>query len=302
MARRDKREALPSSYPPTVGYAWEGEWSILHAFEDDFSMRNLFVIFMSLVVLGSGWAQNSPVLQPVRLGKHFGYVDGKGVLVVPAELDWAWPMTEGTAGVRMGKEWFLMDSHRQMKKVERCNWVGPFSAGLAPARQMKKWGYLGRDGRWKIEPFFSDARPFREGVAAVQVGGEDAIINKTSCLEGLFPGLDLAPPQGDRMVPASAGGKWGLINALGDYVLEPRMDAILEAKQGRIPFRQGTAWGFLDLAGNVVVPAQYLTVASFADGWARVTLFNAKTGFVNLFGEFSERRKQEVDLPTAAGR
>ena len=105
------------------------------------------------------------------------------------------------------------------------------------------------------------------------------------------------------MVPASAGGKWGLINAQGKYVLEPRMDEILEAKEGRIPFRQGAAWGFLDLAGNVVVPAQYLTVASFAAGWARVTLFNAKTGFVNLRGEFSERQDREVlDLSTAAGQ
>lgn len=265
-------------------------------------MMNLFIILVGLALLGSGWAQSSPVLQPVRLGKHFGYVDGKGVLVVPAELDWAWPMTEGTAGVRIGKEWFLMDSSRQMKKVDRCNWIGPFAGGLAPARHIKKWGYLGQDGLWKIEPFFSDARPFREGVAAVQVGGKDAIINKTSCFDGIVPPLDLAPPQGDRMVPASAGGKWGLINAQGDYVLEPQMDEILEAKQGRIPFRQGTAWGFLDLAGNVVVPAQYLAVAQFDDGWAAVKKFNGITGYVNLLGQFSERRNPVVqDLPTGSG-
>ena len=265
-------------------------------------MKILFIIFMSLVVLESGWAQNPPALQPVRLGNHFGYVDGEGVLVVPAELDWAWPMTEGTAGVRMGKEWFLMDSHRQMKKLERCHWVGPFSAGLAPARQIKKWGYLGQDGRWKIEPFFSDARPFREGVAAVQVGGKDAIINKTSYFEGIVPALDLAPPQGDRMVPASAGGKWGLINTRGNYVLEPLMDEILEAKQGRIPFRKETAWGFLDLAGNVVVPAQYLAVEQFDGDWAVVKKFNGTKGYVNLLGQFSERRKQDLEIPTAAGQ
>jgi len=238
----------------------------------------------------------------VRLGKHFGYMDGKGVLVVPTELDWAWPMTEGTAGVRMGKEWFLMDSHRQMKKVDRCNWIGPFSAGLAPGRQIKKWGYLGQDGLWKIEPFFSDARPFREGVAAVQVGGKDAIINKTSYFEGIVPALDLAPPQGDRMVPASAGGKWGLINTRGNYVLEPLMDEILEAKQGRIPFRKETAWGFLDLAGNVVVPAQYLAVEQFDGDWAVVKKFNGTKGYVNLLGQFSERRKQDLEIPTAAGQ
>ena len=98
-----------------------------------------------------------------------------------------------------------MDLSRQMKKVDRCNWIGPFAGGLAPARHIKKWGYLGQDGLWKIEPYFSDARPFREGVAAVQVGGQDAIIDKTSCFDGVVPALDLAPP-----IPSNLGGKEGL--------------------------------------------------------------------------------------------
>ena len=51
-------------------------------------MMNLFIILVGLALLGSGWALSSPILQPVRPGKYFGYVDGKGVLVVPAELDW----------------------------------------------------------------------------------------------------------------------------------------------------------------------------------------------------------------------
>ena len=49
----------------------------------------------------------------------------------------------------------------------------------------------------------------------------------------------------------------------------------------------------------VVVP-KFLTAASFLNGWARVTQFNGRTGFVNLAGKFSERPVVE-DLPTAAG-
>jgi len=134
----------------------------------------------------------------------------------------------------------------------------------------------------------------------VQVGGQYAVVDKTGCFED-EAGLDLAPPLGDRVVPASSGGKWGLINRRGNYVREPGLDEIGEARQGRIPYRKEAAWGFLDLAGSVVVPAQYLTVAAFVDGWARVTLFNAKTGFVNPGGKFSERRDLVLDVPTAAG-
>ena len=57
-------------------------------------MRNLFIILMGLALLGSGWAQSWPILHPVRPGKHFGYVDEKGVLVVPAELDKDSPLVQ----------------------------------------------------------------------------------------------------------------------------------------------------------------------------------------------------------------
>lgn len=236
-------------------------------------------------------------MQPVRLGPKFGFVDGKVTLVVPAELDWAWPYTEGRAGVRLGKDWFLLDEKGRRVSSQRYDWVGPFHDGLSPARLVRKWGFIGRDGEWKIEPYFSDARPFRDGVAAVQVGGSYAIVDKTSCFED----LDLAPPMGDRVCPAASGGRWGLIDEQGKYLKEPFADEIREAREGRIPFRQGSAWGFLDAAGSVIILPQFLTVAPFRDGWAQVTLLNGKKGFVDLRGKVSEHRPLE-DFATASGK
>lgn len=61
-------------------------------------------------------------------------------------------------------------------------------------------------------------------------------------------------------------------------------------------------WGFLDVGGKIFVKPEFLTVASFHAGWARVTMASGKTGFINLRGEFSERQKPVLlDLPTAAG-
>ena len=92
------------------------------------------------------------------------------------------------------------------------------------------------------------------------------------------------------MVPASAGGKWGLIDAKGNYVAEPAYDEIREAREGRIPFRLGAAWGFLDATGRVSIAPKYLTVDSFRSGWARVTQFSGKSGFVDREGSFVEHR------------
>jgi hypothetical protein len=163
----------------------------------------------------------------------------------------------------------------------------------------KQWGFVSRDGSWKIEAYFSDARPFRSGVAAVQVGGKYAIVDKTSCFDGLV-GVDLAPPLGDRLSPAASGGKWGLIDLQGSFVADPAYDEIREAAEGRIPFRLGTAWGFLDLQGKVCVEPRYLAVDAFRSGWSRVTLFSGKSGFVDLQGNFAEHRLVG-GVPSVAG-
>ena len=72
--------------------------------------------------------------------------------------------------------------------------------------------------------------------------------------------------------------------------MDPAFDEIREAREGRIPFRVGAAWGFLDTLGKVRVLPQYLSVDQFRSGWARVTLLSGKTGFVDLQGNFVEHR------------
>ena len=72
-------------------------------------MPKIFPLILVMAWVAPSFAEETARLQPVRLGKKFGFVDGKGTLVLPADLDWAWPLTEGRAGVRRGREWFLVD-------------------------------------------------------------------------------------------------------------------------------------------------------------------------------------------------
>lgn len=265
------------------------------------------------------WALVCPWVAQAEEGPHFAWrgdkfvsVDSTGQKVWPEEWDWAWPYTEGRAGVRLGAKWSLLNEKGQKVGEARFDWVGLFQDGMAPARQGSKWGYLNRQGQWAIAPFYSDARPFRQGVAAVQLGGTPNVVNKTDQLAGLPEIYGKLPKKIDLQVPASSGGKWALINSKDQYLAPPKYEAILEASQDLVLFREQGAWGYLNLKGEVAIPAQYLKASPFLDGVAAVTLMNCRSGKIDRSGQWLEKEKimgQELEssraalanLPTAAG-
>ena len=196
-----------------------------------------------------------------------------------------------------------MDDQGKQISSARYDWVGPFSEGLAPAKEKDKWGYVDSQGKWTIQPYFSDARPFRGGLAAVQVGGEFAFADKTNYggkAEEKVGEIYLA----DRSVATAVGGKWGLINVRGNYVVEPKYAEIREGREGLIPVREGPCWGFVDSLGEIKIKVEYGSVELFSGGWAKVTEISGRSGFVNREGQFSrtgplEQRSLEVN--TGAG-
>jgi len=256
-------------------------------------------------------AENPPC--PALQGEKFVYLTTSGSKLWSEEWDWAWPFTEERAGVRRGPKWSLLDIQGRKVGEAKFDWVGLFGDGLAPARQGAKWGYLNRQGQWAIAPFYSDARPFHQGVAAVQIGGSPNVVSKADQLLGLPEVYAKIPKKIDFQAPASSGGKWALINAQDQYVVPPKYEAILEAAQDLVLFKEQGAWGYLSLQGEVKIPAQFLKAAPFREGLAEVTLMNCRSGKIDRSGRWLEREKiltQELEhsqaalanVPTDSGR
>ncbi len=208
---------------------------------------------------------------------------------------------EGKVGE--GQEWSLVDDQGKQISSARYDWVGPFHEGLAPAKEKDKWGYIDVKGKWVIQPYFSDARPFRVGLAAVQVGGEFAFADKTNYggkTEEKVEKIYLA----DRSVATAVGGKWGLIDVRGNYVVEPKYAEIREGREGLIPVREGPRWGFVGSQGEIKIKVEYGSVELFSGGWAKVTEISGRAGFVNREGQFSRTGPLEqgsLEVTTAAG-
>ena len=104
-----------------------------------------------------------------------------------------------------------------------------------------KNGFIDRTGNVVIEPRFKKAYPFREGLAAVQVGR-----------------------------------RWGFIDPRGRMVIEPRFTIRASSPKGWRPFRYefGQPWGYIDRNGKVVIQPRFDTAGEFRNGLAARRLRN----------------------------
>lgn len=102
-----------------------------------------------------------------------------------------------------------------------------------------KHGFIDAAGELVIEPTFAKAYPFREGLAAVQVGE-----------------------------------LWGYIDTRGRMVIEPRFAMPGFFSEGLASCRDDfhAPWGYIDAKGQIVIGARFDTAGEFHNGIAKVGL------------------------------
>jgi hypothetical protein len=130
----------------------------------------------------------------VRVGNKWGYIDKAGHFIVPAKYDSAGAYSEGLAFVRLGTKYGYID--RTGKVIVPIEFDVPpaltsasnanpdwdfsqsliekfeFSEGLAVAFRGTKAGFIDKNGLVVIKPTFIQAQPFFDGLAAVQIAGD----------------------------------------------------------------------------------------------------------------------------------
>jgi hypothetical protein len=116
--------------------------------------------------------------------KRCAYLDSNGKTVVPPSEICSGPILgvegfqEGLARIeRKGKIGFI-DKKGRLLIPANLEQAGYFSDGLAPFRKKKKWGYINKSGKVIIEPVYDLVFPFNQGKARVKKNGYVGIINK----------------------------------------------------------------------------------------------------------------------------
>jgi len=130
-----------------------------------------------------------------------------------------------------------------------------FQQGLAPFRTRDgKWGYMDRSGAVVIAPTFKWAHGFAaNGLAAVLVGRDTGAAN-------------------------------GYIDRTGEFKIKPRYRNAGSFASGLAAVQDWDTekWGYINEAGEVVIPFRYLYAMGFVQGaqLARVYLTKTETGYI----------------------
>lgn len=225
------------------------------------------LVLLLLLPLGFVPAQveeERPLL-PAFDGKHVGFIDDTGQVVIPFQYDDA----------------------------------EPFSEGLAAVLYKDKFGYVDRQGHWAIPPAFVGASRFSEGLAAVEkfvpdTGMRRGYINKKGEVVIPFQFLEAEPfSQGLAVVSVRVreqkGIRYGYIDKSGNYVVVPRFVYAKPFSEGLAAVKEkrengSTHGGYIDHKGSFVISGVYDYVCSFSEGLA-CAYWNRKYGYIDKSGK-----------------
>ena len=197
-----------------------------------------------------------------RSSLMFQYVLPDGSLAFPESFEIAYPFCCGLARVVKNDKVGFVDTQGRMIVPFQWDAALDFSEGVAAVRRRGtaggpggEWGYIYADGTLFIEPRYAYAGAFREGVAAVNVGGKFVSVN--------------APV---------VGGIWGFVDLAGHEVWKSEWQHVRSFAEGFAAVRIDGRTGFVDRRWMLRIPAKYEYVSDFCGGFALVGEGDAMLG------------------------
>jgi hypothetical protein len=215
------------------------------------------------------------LLAIVQDGKY-GYIDHTGKIMIRPQFIYGESFWRGLGTIYVCGRYVSIDSSGNLLPLRIA-----IEGHLEPRRDGKKAGFVGADGRFKIEPTFDDALPFSDGLAAVQIGGKWGFIDAAGRLV-IHAKFDDAFYFHEGVGIAKSDSGYVLIDKSGN-VLASGLDGVDFIHGGRVPVRRDKKLGYLDLRGEVAIPFIYDDGESFFSGLAAVEK-DGKWGYVDTGG------------------
>ena len=146
----------------------------------------------------------------------------------------------------------------------------------------KEVHYLSAAGESLLRVSYAQARPFYEGLSAVQVVGDCGGEPYEGCWGFInIKGEEVIAPRypfvGDfsegLAVVRDSSNRFGYINAKGELVIKPSFyDEANHFSHGLALVKLNGLYGFLGRGGSVKIPVRYFKAQSFTDGLALVSV------------------------------
>jgi hypothetical protein len=221
-----------------------------------------------------------------------GYIDRSGTLVIRNDPEWDWTsdFSEGLAAVgfeyTMSSDVGYIDTNGKLViKIAGADSARDFSEGLAVVRQ-GGYGYIGRNGRFVIDPQFYEADEFTDGLAVVEI--ESYFDEEKRWLVSQYQIIDT---HGNAVVTLDGYSTVGSLREGRAYAFLADAFGISSLPAPGEEYVPPVAVGFIDETGALVIPVQFTNAGDFAGGLAQVTCANDKMAYIDLDGNFVWQEK-----------
>ena len=152
------------------------------------------------------------------------------------------------------------------------------------SRKRYKAGYINCLGKVILPAVFEEAYPFRTGLAPVKQGGKWGVINPSGDFV-IGPSYERPLIFSEGVAEFSTGEKKdghrrGLVSEAGEIIVKPRYRSISHFSEGLACVKDDELYGYIDRHGNQVIPPFFEDARGFSEGVAAVKL-NGAWGYIH---------------------
>lgn len=258
---------------------------------------------------------------------QYGVIDDKGAWVVSPSYDEVRSYCEDLAAVKIAEKWGYIDTAGTMAITPAYSNAYDFSGGLARVTRNGKYGFIDTTGAMVIANEYDDASDFSEGLAFVGqkddtgslkyyiIDTSGDVIAPIGTVTGTHYSQSLAPVRigegkytyynrrgkqafdavfgaagdfAENLAPVKSEGKWGFINASGEFVIQPAYQQARSFSGGYAAVMDDTGkWGFIDAIGTAVIECKYEEVGDFSEGYA-LARKPAEQGMTDAYNNYKQ--------------
>jgi hypothetical protein len=198
------------------------------------------------------------------VNERWGYLDAKGQWAIPSQYENARSFSpDGLARFQQSGKWGYLGKDLKVRIPAQFEEARGFVNGMAPVRKGKLWGFIDTSGTVVVPPTYDVVWDYaKNGLARVRKNDKDqGFIDRTGKRVTSanydyalgFGGVEVSPAKekdkGDK------DGRWGLIDAQGNWVLKPKYETIdlFNAQQLAAVRKTWREIGYINAQGKEII-------------------------------------------------
>lgn len=194
-------------------------------------------------------------LLPVKRANKLGYVNMRGVEVIPATYDvmsgsnWARRVSNGRIVVKKNGRYGVINTSNSV--------ILPFSSHISSLSDYKKGkAKMVRSGKTYWVNSAGKKTAIKPKAASQTSVTQKANANQSNPNDIEFLRVP-QKPEDMQLKPHSSDGKWGFVDQNGTTMIIYSFDEVMPYSEDLAGVKLGSKWGFIDKGGNLIIPFRF---------------------------------------------